>query len=177
MKRILLAMLLFGLTTVNAEEPLAFLKVGGVNGDSQAAGHRTWFELASFDQGPYRWTKKGGTRNYLPRESGSEGSGKLTLTRTARMPSEEIYQAATKGTYYGSVTVDVPVRTGMGDRYIRWTLSDVVVTGLNVERAHGSRGLPIEQITLSYQRIEWELPESSKNDAVQKSEKSWHWRG
>lgn len=177
MKRFLLALALFGMAAVNAAEPAAFLRIGGIQGDSQAVAHKTWFELATFDQGPYRWTKKGGTRNYLPHESGTEGSGKLTVTRTARMPSEELYQAATKGTFFGTVTVDVPIRTGMGEKYIRWTLSDVIITGLNVERAHGKRGLPIEQVTFSYQRAEWEFPEPTSSNRVQRSSSSWHLRG
>lgn len=177
MKRILLALALFGMVSVNAEDPTAYLKIGGIHGDSHAEAHKSWFELATFDQGPYRWTKKGGTRNNLPHESGTEGSGRLTVTRTARMPSEELYQAATKGTFFGTVTVDVPIRTGMGEKYIRWTLSDVIITGLNVERAHGKRGLPIEQVTFSYQRAEWEFPEPTANHKVERSSKSWHWRG
>lgn len=177
MKRILMTLALFGMTVVSANETQAFLKIGGVKGDSNANAHQNWFELATFDQGPYRWTKKGGTRNYLPHESGTEGGGKLTITRTARIPSEELYQAATKGTFFGTVTVDVPVQTGMGEKYIRWTLSDVIVTGLNVERAHGKRGLPIEQVTFSYQRAEWEYPESKTSERERRSTNSWHLRG
>ena len=176
MKRLLLAIFILGMATVTAQEELAYLKIGGFNGESQNAGHRSWFELATFDQGPYRWTKKGGTRNYLPKDSGSEGTGRLTVTRIARKPSTEMYEAATRGTYFGTVEIDVPMRTGMGDRYIRWTLSDVVVTGLNVERAHGKKGLPIEQITLSYQRAEWQLPESQSQRRDYRSSRSWHQR-
>lgn len=176
MKHLLLALLLFGITAVYSQEEFAYLKMGGVVGDSQAPGHRSWFELSTFDQGPYRWTKKGREQNYLPRESGSEGAGKLVVVRTARNPSQQMYEAAVKGTYFGTVEIDVPVSTGMGDHYIRWTLSDVVVTGLNVERAHGKKGLPIEQTTLSYQRAEWQLPEQKMQSHEHKNSSSWHYR-
>lgn len=176
MKRLLFAIMLLGMTTVFAQEELAYLKMGGMNGDSQMSGRQSWIELSTFDQGPYRWTKKGGTRNYLPRESGAEGTGKLTVTRVARNHSQQLYEAAAKGTYFGTVEIDIPLRTGMGDRYVRWTLSDVIVTGLNIERAHGKKGLPIEQITLSYQKAEWQLPDQGVQRREPKSSNSWHQR-
>jgi type VI secretion system secreted protein Hcp len=169
MKRFIFAALVLGMTTVMADETSAYLQVNGISGDSQSSGHKNWFELTAFDQGLYRWNKKGGTRNYLPRESGNEVAGQLMVTRLPHKPALDIYYGAAKGTYFGNVTIDIPVHTGMGQKYIRWHLFDVIITGVHIDRVHGSRGLPVEEIIFSYQYAEWDRPESVSSNTQKRS--------
>lgn len=133
-----------------------YLQIRGIAGDSQESNHKEWFELISFDQGPFRWTLKDQAGLFLPQESGSMGPGKLTVTRSARKSSPELYQAVFQGTYLGTVQIELPISPGTESKYIKWTLSDVVVSSVHVERSQEKRGVPIEQVTLSFQNASWE---------------------
>lgn len=150
--------LLLCLSTLSGGEQTAYLQIKGMSGGSQDSNHQGWFEISSFEHTPYRWTVKGGSRIYLPKQSGDEFDGKLMLSRIAQPSAAALYEAVTKGTYFGNVEIDIPFQTGMGQKYIRWILSDVIVIGLSVEREFGKRGVPIERVTLNYQRAVWRMP-------------------
>lgn len=162
MRRLITVLLLTCATSVFGAAPAAFVKIGGIAGESQEYDHFKWFQLVSFDQGPFRWTQKDGNGNFLPGKSGMEGAGKMTVTRLAKAGAPDVYRAALNGTFFGTVELDVPIKTEMGEKFIRWTLSDVVITGINVERPHLRRGVPFEQITFTFQRAEWDRPDSPR---------------
>ncbi len=146
----------------------AYLKIGGIAGESKDQNHQEWFEVVSFDQGPYRWTKVDGSADFLPKESGSLGQGSLTVTRIASHSAPEVYKAVLSGTFFGNVQLDVPVHSGMGKRYVRWELSDVIPTSIHADRSKDRRGAPIEQITFSFQRAIWKHPETEQPVTVNK---------
>lgn len=149
------AIVIFGTTTVHSA---AYVRIGGIAGDARDIAHKNWFEIISLDQGSHRWTQKDGSISYLPKESNSEGEGKITVTRYARHAIPDIYTACVYGTYISTVTLDVPVGAGRDNKYVKLTLSDVVISEVNLHRPEIIRGVPIEQITMNFEHARWDRP-------------------
>jgi len=141
-----------------AAELTSYLRIGGIEGDAREFDHQNWFEIISLDQGPYRWTKKDGTLTFLPRESGSSGEGKLTITRYVRKANPDIYRACANGTFFGTVHLDIPIPTGSNDKFLKWALFDVMISAVNIERTSPRRGVPIEHITFTFENTKWKRP-------------------
>jgi type VI secretion system secreted protein Hcp len=136
----------------------AYLRLGGLAGDSKDSYHQDWFDIISFDQGPYRWTQKDDTLALLPKESKRENGGSITVVRNVRNPYPEVYEACVNGTYFGAVTIEVPVPSEKSNKIIRLSLSDVLITEVNVRRPDLDKRVPIEQITMSFDSARWERP-------------------
>jgi len=149
------AIAVFGTTTVHSA---AYVRIGGIAGDARDSVHKNWFEIISLDQGSHRWTQMDGSISYLPKESNSEGEGKITVTRYARHAIPDIYTACVNGTYISTVTLDVPVGAGSDNKYVKLTLSDVVISEVNLHRPETAKIVPIEQITMNFQHARWDRP-------------------
>ena len=54
MRRLMTLLLVTCATSVFGAAPAAFVKIGGIAGESQEYEHFKWFELVSFDQGPWQ---------------------------------------------------------------------------------------------------------------------------
>lgn len=149
------AVAIFGSTSVHST---AYVRIGGIAGDARDIVHKNWFEIISLDQGAHRWTQKDASIAYLPKESNSEGEGKITVTRYARNAIPDVYTACVNGTYISTVTLDVPVGKGRDDKYVKLTLSDVIISEVNLHRPEINRGVPIEQITMNFENARWDRP-------------------
>jgi type VI secretion system secreted protein Hcp len=135
------------------DEPLAasnfYLKLDDIVGESQDSAHEGEIEILSFS-----W----GFSVEVPTDRGGGGEGRATLgdlvlVKQPDGTSDALDEAAAAGTVIPEARFSVRTGTAASD-YLVITLEDVVVT--SVTRSDDPADIPQEDITLNFEKIEWD---------------------
>jgi type VI secretion system secreted protein Hcp len=127
------------------------LTVPGVPGESTSVPNA--IDLLTFSWGLHNTTHVGAT-------GGGAGAGRpqfseFTITKKLDKSSPLLMLASAEGTHYPHATITC--RKGGGERqqdYLRFTLSDVVVSSYQVVGSSGNE-LPTDQISFNFSRVEF----------------------
>jgi type VI secretion system Hcp family effector len=110
-----------------------YAKFDGVDGSSQAADHTAWIDLISVSVP-------------LSPQSLPRGPGKITVTKRPDKATPKLMEAAVKGKVFSTVTLDASTTSGGRTAYMRYRLTDVMIS-------HVQPGSTTETLVISFSRI------------------------
>jgi type VI secretion system secreted protein Hcp len=117
-----------------------YLKVDGIDGESDANDHRDWIEVTSWSWG----NSSSSARQQAPV---GNGQGTLTLVRKLDKASPKLSDACTSGRSLGQVVIHV---RASGDRFDEYVIDDTRVRSCT-ESPGGDQ--PAESLTLNFSRV------------------------
>lgn len=120
-----------------------YLKIDGVDGESTDASHRGWIEVSSFNGAQLlQGTADAAARARL------QQTHSFTLAKSHDKASPKLYEAASKGTHFPEVVIEVRKAGGGGQEYVKYKLTDVMVSGVQARQAG-------ETLTINFAKIEF----------------------
>ena len=145
-----------------------FMRIDGIEGDSNAADFKNWFELTSFSWGE---SNSGGSAS-----GGGGGAGKVTfqdfhfMKRTGK-GSPAIMLHCANGKHIPAVQIVITVPRGRREVYLKYTLSDVLITSYAPEGDQGS--YPSESISLAFGRFAYDQAVQAGDGSVRYESAFW----
>jgi type VI secretion system secreted protein Hcp len=152
------------LATTPTSDAAAYMKIGAIKGEATDSDHTEWIELSSINLSISRTlTTDSGTG--ATQRRGDVVLGDISCVKELDKSSPKIAEAICTGQHFGEVTihlcisVDVPQPDGSfltkQEPYLKYKLTNVMVTSYNVSGASSGEPLPTEEVTLGYTEVEW----------------------
>ena len=132
----------------------AFMKLAGIQGEASDSLHSGWIIIQSLSSPIYRAIPEGARDQQ--RTKGETTLGDIIVVRELDKSSVPIQQACANGTFYQSV--EIHLCTTVKDKqepYLKYKLSDVIITSYSFHGNSSGDPLPSEQLTLGYTKVEW----------------------
>jgi type VI secretion system secreted protein Hcp len=129
-----------------------FLKLEGINGESQDAKHKGEIQLETWNWGASNAASFG--------VGSGGGAGKVSMqdfhfTMPVNMASPKLMLACSTGEHIKTATLTARKAGGDQQEYFKITFSDVLVSSYNVS-GHSADTLPSDSIGLAFSKIEYE---------------------
>ena len=129
-----------------------FLKLEGINGESQDAKHKGEIQLETWNWGASNAASFG--------VGSGGGAGKVSMqdfhfTMPVNMASPKLMLACSTGEHIKTATLTARKAGGDQQEYFKITFSDVLVSSYNVS-GHSTDTLPNDSIGLAFSKIEYE---------------------
>ena len=132
----------------------AFLKIDGIDGESQDDNFKKHIEVISYNHSIIQPT----TQSKSSAGGGTAGRcehGDFSIVKEIDLASPLIYQRCSEGAHIKEVKL-ILCRAG-GDKlpFMEFKMSNVVISGVAPSGNKESEGLPFEDVTFNYGKIEW----------------------
>ena len=132
----------------------AFLKLGDIKGQSSDADHKDWILLEAMSSPIFRSIPEGAKDNQ--RTQGETSLGDVVVTRTLDKSSPKLAEACASGKMFPEVEVHFCTTAEKKEEpYLKYKLTDVVVTSYSFAGNSSGDPLPSEEITLGFTKVEW----------------------
>lgn len=152
-----------------------FIKIDGIEGESQDSKHTNWIEVASFShsmrQPPSLTVSSlgGGT-------TGRVEMGDVTILKGLDKASPKLYEACCKGTHIATATVEFCRAGGSKLTYMKIDMTDVIVSSVS---PHGTgvdlNEFPTETVTLNFNKITWVYTQQDRATGQAKGQVQTSW--
>ncbi len=133
----------------------AFLLINGIKGESTHDKHEGEIEVLDFHWSvaqPHAGAASGGGAMRTERAH----FGDLSVYKAIDSSSPALAHACSSGLHLSSAVLQLCRAGGEAQIYMKYSLSDVVITAVRTGgRGYGEK-IPLEEISLSYGQIEWE---------------------
>jgi len=139
-----------------------FLKIDGIEGESQDSKHKGEIELAS-------WAF-GATQSGTMHAGGGGGAGKVSvqdiqIVKNVDKGSPKLFGACATGEHIKKAVL-VARKAGKDQQeYLKMTMSDVLVSGYHTSGT-GQSGLPVDEVSLNFGKIEIEYKEQKADGTL-----------
>ncbi|WP_435020236.1 Hcp family type VI secretion system effector [Tundrisphaera sp. TA3] len=133
-----------------------FLKIDGIEGESANAKHKGEIDIESYSMAAHQ------TGTFAT--GGGGGAGKasfsdITVVKKVDKSSPKLFEACATGKHIKSVVISVNKAGGQQEEYIKYTLSDVLISGFQGSGSESSDSVPTESISFNFAKIEMEYKE------------------
>src|SRR3954468_4436586 len=140
-----------------------FLKIDGIEGESQDAKHKNEIHLESFT-----WSE---SQNGTSGHGSGAGAGKVAmqdfhLSKKVDKSSPKIMLACASGDPIKTAVVTVRKAGKDQQPFLKFTLSDVLISGYSIDGASAGDHVPMEQVSLNFSRIEKEHKEQKADGTL-----------
>ena len=134
----------------------AFLKIDGVDGESNDSKHKGEIEILSYHWGVSQAIS--GTVSSSGTFSGQRADmTALAIVKSLDKASPKLAQGCAAGEHFKSATLTLSRAGGDKQPYMKYKLSDVLIENVSVGGAsQGEGGVPTEEVGLRYGKIELE---------------------
>ena len=145
----------------------AFLKIDGIEGESPDSKHSKEIQLLSFNYGAHQPASAD--------VGGGSGVGKvnmrdLQVVKHVDKASPRLLVACCTGQHIKSAVLTARKAGGDQQDYMVVTLSDVIVSSVDGSgQPQGSDGLPTEQVSLNFSKINFEYTEQGSDGSLKGS--------
>jgi type VI secretion system secreted protein Hcp len=134
-----------------------FLKLDGIDGESQDKKHKGEIDVQSFSEG----VSQGGTFG----RAGGGGAGKASFqdihfTKEMDKSSPKLMLACATGQHIAKATLVCRKAGGTQEEYLKIEFGDILVSSYQTSASHG-HVLPQDQFSLNYGKIEMEYKEQT----------------
>ncbi len=129
---------------------LAYLKLDGVDGESQDVNHKDWIDVFSYSEGVSLPLSVGSFTGGL--EAGKVKFSDLTVLTAADQTTPILFQDSISGTEIKYAVLEVVEPNG---EYLDYKLSDVLITSVS-DKGNAGDSAPLEQVSLNFTKIEWD---------------------
>jgi type VI secretion system secreted protein Hcp len=133
-----------------------YLKIDGIDGESQDEEHKKEIELLSWSWG----ATNSGSQAY----GGGGGTGKVSaqdfhFTKKHDTSSPKLMEACCSGQHFTKATV-VARKAGKGQKeYMKWVFDDVVISSYQTGGSGGGDPIPTDSISFNFGKIEMNAKE------------------
>jgi type VI secretion system secreted protein Hcp len=140
-----------------------FLKLDGIDGESSDAKHKGEIDISSWSWGE----QQAGTSQY----GGGAGAGKVHMqdfhfvTRHCKA-SPKLMLACASGEHIKSATLTCRKAGKDQQEFLKFTLSDLLVSSYQTGGSEGSDIIPQDQFTLNFSKIEHEYKEQAADGTL-----------
>jgi len=137
----------------------AYLRFGGVNGETAPAGERGGIAVKDWSFGKGRGIGSPTGGGATDRESSAPKVSEITITKDVDRASPSLRQCVSTGCRYPTAELTVRKAGGGQQEYVRYTLTDVTISSYRM--SGGDR--PSESITLNFAKIEMNYEPQQKS--------------
>jgi type VI secretion system secreted protein Hcp len=132
----------------------AFLKLGDIKGEATDQGHKDWIIIESMSAPLHRTVPEGAKDQQ--RSRGHTVLGDVVVVRQLDKSSTKLQEACANGTYYKEAEIHFCTQVkNKQEPYLKYKLSDVIVTSYSFHGIESGNPLPSEQITMNCTGAEW----------------------
>lgn len=148
-----------------------FLKIKGVEGESQDKVHKGEIDLESWSWGETQ------TGSHVA--GGGGGAGKVNMqdfhfTMRCNKASPKLLLACAQGAHIPSALLTCRKAGKEQQEYLKITFSDLLVSSYQIGGSGGADVLPMDQISLNFAKIEFEYREQKPDGSLGGAIKSWY---
>jgi len=140
-----------------------FLKIDGVEGESQDSKHKAEIEIESFSWGEVQT----GTASH----GGGMGAGKVQMqdfnfTMRVNKSSPKLFLACARGDHIKNAILTCRKAGKDQQEYLKVTFSDLLVSSFQTGGAAAGDMLPMDQISLNFTKVEFEYKEQKPDGTL-----------
>lgn len=131
-----------------------YMKLGDIKGESTDSGHKDWILVESMSAPIFRSIPEGAKDQQ--RTKGHTTLGDVVVVRQLDKSSTKLQEACANGTFFKEVEIHFCTTVkNKQEPYLKYKLSDVIVSSYSFHGNESGSPLPSEQITLSSVAVEW----------------------
>jgi type VI secretion system secreted protein Hcp len=138
----------------------AFMKISSVPGESTDDQHKDWIELLSFSWGVHQPKSVVSSAGSLAAERADFHD--FSITKVVDKASPKLATACASGEHFNEVKVEICRAGGDKQKYMEYKLTDVIITSFRPAGHKAGETLPVEEVTLSYGKVELNYTETDK---------------
>ncbi len=147
-----------------------FLKIDGIEGESQDSKHKGEIEIESFSWGAVNM----GTASH----GGGMGAGRVqlqdfTFTMRVNKSSPKLMLMCATGTHVKSAILTCRKAGKDQQEYLKVNFSDLLVSAYNTNGTGGAGVIPMDQIALNFSKVEFEYKEQKPDGTLGGAIKTW----
>lgn len=132
----------------------AFIKLGDIKGEATDQDHKDWIIIQSMSASIHRAIPSGAKDQQ--RTKGETSLGDVQVVRQLDKSSTKLQEACANGTFFKEVEIHFcSTVKNKQEPYLKYKLSDVIVTSYSVHGDASGNPLPSEQVSLGYSKVEW----------------------
>lgn len=132
----------------------AFMKLGDIKGEATDDAHKDWIIIESMSSPIFRSIPEGAKDQQ--RTKGETTLGDVVCVRQLDKSSTKLQEACANGTFYPEVEIHFCTTVkNKQEPYLKYKLSNVIVSSYSFHGTAAGDPLPSEEITLGYTEVEW----------------------
>lgn len=140
-----------------------FLKIDGIEGESQDSKHKGEIEIESFSWGEVQT----GTASH----GGGMGAGKVQMqdfhfTMQVNKASPKLFLSCARGDHIKSAILTTRKAGKDQQEYLKVTFSDILVSSFQTGGSGAGDVLPMDQISLNFTKVEFEYKEQKPDGSL-----------
>lgn len=142
----------------------AFMKIEGIPGESTDERHKDWIEVLSYN---FSVTQRpSGSASTAGGASAERASfSDFSIVKTLDKSSPKLFEACATGRHIPTVVLELCRAGGDKLKYMEYKLSNVIISMNRPGGAsQGNDGIPIEEISFNYGKIELAYTQQSRAD-------------
>jgi len=151
----------------------AFMKITGVDGESQDAMHTNWIELLSFSLGVNQPKSVVSSAGSLAAERADFHD--FRITKVVDKATPKLWTACAGGDHFNEVKIEICRAGGDKVKYMEYKMTDVLATSVRKGADTRQETLPVEEVTFSYGKIELNYTETDKATGKGKGQVAAGW--
>jgi len=133
----------------------AFLKINGIEGESQDDKHKNQIEILSFSFGASQ-TATGAASSGGARSAERVNLSDFSIVKALDKASPKLFLHCCNGKHIPDVTLELCRATGDKQPYAEYKMTDVMISSYRPGGAsHGGEALPMEEVSFNYAKIEF----------------------
>lgn len=131
----------------------AFMKLGDIKGEATDQDHKEWILIESASAPIHRSIPPGAKDQQ--RTKGETTLGDMVMVRQLDKSSAKLFEACANGTFYKEVEIHFCTTVkNKQEPYLKYKLSDVIVSSYGFHGNASGSPLPSEQVTLGFSKVE-----------------------
>lgn len=132
----------------------AYLKLGDIKGESTDSGHKDWILIETMSCSLHRTVPDGAKDQQ--RSRGHTVLSDVNVVRQLDKSSTKLQEACANGTYFKEVEIHFCSQVkNKQEPYLKYKLSDCIVTSYSMSGHESGNPLPTESITINATGAEW----------------------
>jgi type VI secretion system secreted protein Hcp len=140
-----------------------FLKIDGIDGESQDSKHSKEIQLDSWSWGE---TNAGSMR-----AGGGGGSGKVSMqdfhfTMPVNVASPKLFDACATGAHVKNAILTCRKAGKEQQEFLKWTFTDVFISSYQTGGSGGSDILPVDQVSFNFTKIQIDYKEQKPDGTL-----------
>ena len=150
-----------------------FLEIATIPGESTDDKHKNWIEILSYSSGVSQ-SIAGAASTGGARSAQRTDHADFTIMKRLDKASPKLALAASNGEHIAKVTVELCRATGTKQPFMKYTMSDVLITSVQPSGSSGG-DIPMESVSFNYGKIEWEYTSTDHKTGKKGDTTKAHW--
>lgn len=132
----------------------AYMKLGDIKGEATEQNHKDWIIIESLAAPIFRSIPQGAKDQQ--RSRGETTLGDVAIVRQLDKSTPKLSESCANGTFFKEVEIHFCTTVkNKQEPYLKYKLSNVIVTGYSFHGNASGSPIPTEEVTLGFTDIEW----------------------